>query len=62
MQVRLDPDIAKLVKRNADAHRRVFKRRRSYSAVVNEMLRERPTKVVARMFGDFGNAPAKHTP
>lgn len=39
MQVRLDPDIAKLVKRSADAHRRIFKRRRSYATHVNLLLR-----------------------
>jgi len=40
MQVRLDPDIAKTVKRNTDAHRRVFKRRKSYTEFVNERLRD----------------------
>lgn len=40
MQIRLDDDIARAVKREADAHRRLFKRRKSYAAVANEKLRE----------------------
>lgn len=40
MQVRLDPDIARTVKRNTDAHKRVFKRRKSYAEFVNERLRD----------------------
>lgn len=39
MQIRLDPDIARTIKRNADAHRHLFKRRKSYAAFVNEELR-----------------------
>lgn len=68
MQVRLDPDIAKLVKRSADAHQRVFKRRRSFSAHVNLLLRDalfhgkdgkNSMKVVTRIFGDWGSVPIK---
>lgn len=40
MQIRLDTDNAKLVRRNAEAHRRIFKRKKPYAAVVNEMLRD----------------------
>lgn len=40
MQVRLDLDIARTVKRNTDAHKRVFKRRKSYTEFVNERLRD----------------------
>lgn len=40
MQVRLDPDIAKKVKRNTQAHHVMFKRRRPFSAEVNLMLRD----------------------
>lgn len=40
MQIRLDPDNANYVERNAKAHRRIFKRRKSYAAIVNEMLRD----------------------
>lgn len=40
MQVRLDPDIARLVRRDAAAHKRLFKRRRSHAAIVNEALRD----------------------
>lgn len=40
VQVRLDPDIARTVKRNTDAHRKVFKRRKSYTEFVNERLRD----------------------
>lgn len=41
MQIRLDPDIARVIKKNADAHIRLFKRRKSHAAIVNEALRER---------------------
>lgn len=40
MQIRLDPDNARDIKRNALAHRRLFKRRKSYAAFVNEALRD----------------------
>lgn len=40
MFVRLDSQNADYVKRNAKAHRRIFKRRKSYAAIVNEMLRD----------------------
>lgn len=46
MQIRLDPDNAAKVKRNADAHRRIFKRKKPYAAVVNEALRD--------LFGKLG--------
>jgi len=40
VQIRLDPENARLVRRNAQAHRRIFKRRKSYAALVNEALRD----------------------
>jgi len=52
MHVRLDADIARIIKRNADAHRRLFKRRKSYATIVNTLLRELLTK----------QRPAMHTP
>lgn len=40
MQVRLDTDIARFVLRNAEAYQRMFLRRKSHAAIVNEMLRD----------------------
>lgn len=40
MQIRLDADIAKIVKRDCEAHRRIFKRQKPYAAVVNDILRD----------------------
>lgn len=40
MLIRLDKPNADYVLRNAKAHRRMFKRRKSYAAIVNEMLRD----------------------
>lgn len=53
MQIRLDPDNANYVERNSKAHKRIFKRRKSYAAIVNEMLRD--------MIGKNGR-PAPHAP
>lgn len=39
MLIRLDKLNADYVLRNAKAHQRIFKRRKSYAAIVNEMLR-----------------------
>lgn len=50
VQIRLDKDLAKIVKRNALAHRRIFKRPKSYASVVNEALR------------DSLNTPRNHNP
>lgn len=38
MQIRLDPPNAAAVRKEALAHRRVFKRKRSFSDVVNRLL------------------------
>ena len=38
MQVRIDPANAKRIKRNSEAHRRIFKRTKPYAAIVNEIL------------------------
>lgn len=40
MQIRLDPDIAKTVRRNCEAHQRVFGRRKSFTEFANERLRD----------------------
>ena len=40
VQIRIDPDIAEILKRDADAYFRVFKRRKPFADTVNKMLRE----------------------
>lgn len=40
MQIRLDPDITRYVKRNAAAHKRIFLRPKPAAHIVNEMLRD----------------------
>jgi hypothetical protein len=40
MQVRIDTDLARIVKRESQAHRRRFKRSKSASAIVNLTLRD----------------------
>ena len=40
VQIRIDPDIAETLRRDAKAHFRVFKRKKSFAATVNEILRE----------------------
>lgn len=45
MQVRIDPDIASHVRKSTQAHRRIFKRRKSYAEYVNEMLRSAWEKI-----------------
>lgn len=40
VQVRIHPDIAEEIRRNAKAHKRIFKRPKSAAAIVNEALRD----------------------
>lgn len=40
MHIRLDPDIADFVRRDARAHQRLFKRRKSYNTIVNMLLKD----------------------
>ena len=40
VQIRIDPDIAETLRRDAKAHFRVFKRKKSFAATVNEILRK----------------------
>lgn len=54
MQIRLDPDIADKIRREASAHRRIFKRRKSYAEIVNKALRD--------LFGKNGNNLTRNTP
>lgn len=44
MQVRIDADLAKIVERESKAHRRLFKRAKSASSIVNQKLRETLTE------------------
>lgn len=40
MQVRLDVENAKAIKQQARTYQRIFKRRKSYGTIVNEILRD----------------------
>lgn len=39
MMVRVDNDIAKIIRQSASAHRRAFKRRKSFATLANEAMR-----------------------
>lgn len=57
MHIRLDPDIADFVRREAKAHYRLFKRKKSYNTIVNLML-----KGVGRNRIPNYQQPARHSP
>lgn len=39
MMVRVDNDLAKLIKQSASAYRRAFKRRKSFATIANQAMR-----------------------
>lgn len=57
MHIRLDTDNARAVRKEAQWHRRFFKRRRSFADVANEMIRrvvENPAWHPAKNMGNLG--------
>lgn len=57
MRITLDQDLAVLVQREAKAHLKLFKRRKSYNTIVNMML-----KGVIKDLNGKRQQPARHSP